>query len=97
MDDPTTALAQQLYHILVVLCNKGRPVATLMQIAPGPLAASGIAESDAADEESKEVINEWKREVTAVQGSLKAMFNSQFGSTFRSYNNPTYFSRKLFR
>ena len=52
---------------------------------------------DAADEESKEVINEWKREVSAVQGSLKAMFNSQFGSTFRSYNNPTYFSRKLFR
>ena len=25
------------------------------------------------------------------------MFNPQFGSTFRSYNNPTYFSRKLFR
>lgn len=52
---------------------------------------------DATDEASKEVINEWKREVTAVQRSLKAMFNSQFGSTFRSYNNPTYFSRKLFR
>ena len=39
---------------------------------------------DVTDEASKEVINEWKREVTAVQRSLKAMFNSQFGSTFRS-------------
>ena len=52
---------------------------------------------DVESEESKQVLNEWKKEVTTVQRDLKAMFNSQFGSTFRSYNNPTYFSRKLFR
>ena len=52
---------------------------------------------DVESEESKQVLNEWKKEVTTVQRNLKAMFNSQFGSTFRSYNNPTYFSRKLFR
>ena len=52
---------------------------------------------DVESEESKRVLNEWKKEVTTVQRNLKAMFNSQFGSTFRSYNNPTYFSRKLFR
>ena len=32
-----------------------------------------------------------------IQDSLRAMFNPHFGSTFRSHNNPTYFSRKLFR
>jgi len=52
---------------------------------------------DVEDEEARQVLNEWKREISAVQRSLKAMFNRQFGSTFRSYNNPTYFSRKLFR
>ena len=52
---------------------------------------------DVESAESKQVLNEWKKEVTTVQRDLKAMFNSQFGSTFRSYNNPTYFSRKLFR
>ena len=52
---------------------------------------------DVEDSDSREVIEEWKREVTTVQISLKSIFNSQFGSAFRSYNNPTYFSRKLFR
>jgi len=52
---------------------------------------------DVESAEAKQVIEEWKEEVTNVQHSLKAMFNSQFGSAFRSYNNPTYFSRKLFR
>lgn len=27
----------------------------------------------------------------------KAVFNEQFGSLFRTYHNPTYFSRRLFR
>lgn len=29
--------------------------------------------------------------------STKRVFNQQFGSVFRTYNNPTYFSRRLFR
>ena len=49
------------------------------------------------DSEAIQVIEDWKREVVAVQLSLKSMFNNQFGSAFRSHNNPTYFSRKLFR
>ena len=48
-------------------------------------------------EEAKAVINDWKEEVLTIQSSLRSMFNPQFGSTFRSHNNPTYFSRKLFR
>ena len=52
---------------------------------------------DVEGSDSKAVIEEWKKEVTTVQLSLKAMFNCQFGSAFRSHNNPTYFSRKLFR
>lgn len=44
-----------------------------------------------------QVIEEWKSEVNAVTESLKNMFNPHFGSMFRSHNNPTYFSRKLFR
>eukprot|EP00088_Acartia_fossae_P035820 TRINITY_DN36939_c0_g1_i1.p1 TRINITY_DN36939_c0_g1~~TRINITY_DN36939_c0_g1_i1.p1 ORF type:complete len:154 (+),score=15.14 TRINITY_DN36939_c0_g1_i1:343-804(+) len=52
---------------------------------------------DIEDVEAKQVIGEWKSEVDAVCLSLKNMFNPHFGSMFRSYNNPTYFSRKLFR
>ena len=43
------------------------------------------------------MIQDWKVEVEQVQSSLRNMFNPHFGSLFRSYNNPTYFSRKLFR
>ena len=49
------------------------------------------------DAGSREVIEKWKTEVSEVQNTLKCLFNTQFGSAFRSYNNPTYFSRKLFR
>jgi len=28
---------------------------------------------------------------------MKHVFNGQFGSLFRTYHNPTYFSRRLFR
>ena len=36
-------------------------------------------------------------QVRGLQDSLRAMFNPHFGSTFRSHNNPTYFSHNLFR
>jgi len=49
------------------------------------------------EEEAKLIIEEWKEEVRGIQCDLRAMFNPHFGSTFRSHNNPTYFSRKLFR
>jgi len=52
---------------------------------------------DLEEQEAKQVIAEWKKEASEVSKSLRNMFNTQFGSMFRSYNNPTYFSRKLFR
>ena len=52
---------------------------------------------EVSEPEAQEVIEQWKAEVLEVQTNLKSLFNTQFGSAFRSYNNPTYFSRKLFR
>jgi len=48
-------------------------------------------------EEEQKIIEEWKSELRTLQEGLKNMFNPHFGSTFRTHNNPTYFSRKLFR
>lgn len=31
------------------------------------------------------------------RNATKCVFNKQFGSVFRTYHNPTYFSRRLFR
>lgn len=31
------------------------------------------------------------------RNEIKCVFNKQFGSVFRTYHNPTYFSRRLFR
>lgn len=31
------------------------------------------------------------------RNNIKCVFNNQFGSVFRTYHNPTYFSRRLFR
>ncbi|CAG2117926.1 unnamed protein product, partial [Medioppia subpectinata] len=33
----------------------------------------------------------------ALRARTKTLFNPQFGSIFRTHNNPTYFSRRLFR
>jgi len=52
---------------------------------------------DCQDQNTIEVVKEWQKEVGLVQYNLRNMFNPHFGSLFRSHNNPTYFSRKLFR
>jgi len=44
-----------------------------------------------------EVLDAWSEELEKGRVRLKEMFNPQFGSAFRSSNNPTYFSRRLFR
>uniref|UniRef100_A0A8C4HUG1 5'-nucleotidase domain-containing protein 3 n=1 Tax=Dicentrarchus labrax TaxID=13489 RepID=A0A8C4HUG1_DICLA len=44
------------------------------------------------DPASQAVVNEWIRE-----RETKDIFNGQFGSLFRTYHNPTYFSRRLSR
>lgn len=40
---------------------------------------------------------EWKQERRELRWNLKALFNPRFGSVFRTYNNSTYFTRRLVR
>lgn len=47
--------------------------------------------------ESQEVIKEWVKERQELRVITKNIFNPQFGSLFRTYHNPTYFSRRLNR
>lgn len=43
------------------------------------------------------ILNEWIEERDELRNEIKRVFNKQFGSVFRTYHNPTYFSRRLFR
>ncbi|KAJ9593389.1 hypothetical protein L9F63_015093 [Diploptera punctata] len=47
--------------------------------------------------EQKEVLELWEKERDELRQNIKTVFNKQFGSVFRTYHNPTYFSRRLFR
>uniref|UniRef100_A0A3Q1B0F0 5'-nucleotidase domain containing 3 n=1 Tax=Amphiprion ocellaris TaxID=80972 RepID=A0A3Q1B0F0_AMPOC len=49
------------------------------------------------DPASQAVVEEWIREREAMRPQTKDIFNAQFGSLFRTYHNPTYFSRRLSR
>eukprot|EP00794_Sanderia_malayensis_P009629 gene9629-10617_t len=49
------------------------------------------------DTEAKELFTKWRNERKEVRRTLKAIFNPYFGSVFRTYHNPTYFSRRLTR
>ncbi|XP_068694165.1 5'-nucleotidase domain-containing protein 2-like isoform X3 [Montipora foliosa] len=44
-----------------------------------------------------ELKEEWKQERRDLRWKLKALFNPRFGSVFRTYNNSTYFTRRLVR
>jgi len=52
---------------------------------------------DAEDEVSRQIISKWLSERDQLRKEMKHVFNGQFGSLFRTYHNPTYFSRRLFR
>ncbi|XP_013135166.1 PREDICTED: 5'-nucleotidase domain-containing protein 3 [Papilio polytes] len=43
------------------------------------------------------VLAHWAAERDRLRNDTKSVFNKQFGSVFRTYHNPTYFSRRLFR
>ncbi|XP_044172224.1 LOW QUALITY PROTEIN: 5'-nucleotidase domain-containing protein 2-like [Acropora millepora] len=45
----------------------------------------------------RELKEEWKQERRDLRWKLKALFNPRFGSVFRTYNNSTYFTRRLVR
>ncbi|XP_055922442.1 5'-nucleotidase domain-containing protein 3 [Eupeodes corollae] len=42
-------------------------------------------------------LKNWMNERDILRNETKKVFNTQFGSVFRTYHNPTYFSRRLFR
>ncbi|CAH2102437.1 unnamed protein product [Euphydryas editha] len=52
---------------------------------------------DYKEPEAVEVIDQWMAERDYLRNATKSVFNPQFGSVFRTYHNPTYFSRRLFR
>ncbi|XP_059392792.1 5'-nucleotidase domain-containing protein 3-like [Carassius carassius] len=49
------------------------------------------------DPESQTVIQQWINEREEMRLRTKDIFNIQFGSLFRTYHNPTYFTRRLSR
>ncbi|MGH0148762.1 UNVERIFIED_CONTAM: hypothetical protein FKN15_040380 [Acipenser sinensis] len=49
------------------------------------------------DAESQMVLKQWIQEREVMRLRTKNIFNNQFGSLFRTYHNPTYFSRRLSR
>uniref|UniRef100_A0A3B3Y6P4 5'-nucleotidase domain containing 3 n=1 Tax=Poecilia mexicana TaxID=48701 RepID=A0A3B3Y6P4_9TELE len=49
------------------------------------------------DPATQAVVEEWIKEREAMKPQTKDIFNAQFGSLFRTYHNPTYFSRRLSR
>lgn len=52
---------------------------------------------DCEDPEEIEILAKWMAERDRLRNSIKCVFNENFGSVFRTYHNPTYFSRRLFR
>ena len=52
---------------------------------------------DTDDIEAEEELQLWMKERDQLRNEIKRVFNKQFGSVFRTYHNPTYFSRRLFR
>ncbi|MBN3275595.1 NT5D2 protein, partial [Polyodon spathula] len=49
------------------------------------------------DAESQTILLEWRKERHELRSVTKNLFNPQFGSIFRTYHNPTYFSQRLCR
>ncbi|XP_044740983.1 5'-nucleotidase domain-containing protein 3 isoform X2 [Chrysoperla carnea] len=52
---------------------------------------------DFDDAEAQAILAKWMQERDVLRNEIKKVFNEQFGSVFRTYHNPTYFSRRLFR
>ncbi|KAJ8953241.1 hypothetical protein NQ318_015821 [Aromia moschata] len=52
---------------------------------------------DCEDPEEQRILAKWMGERDRLRNDIKYVFNKQFGSVFRTYHNPTYFSRRLFR
>lgn len=52
---------------------------------------------DIDDADAQIALKKWNEERDRLRNITKRIFNKQFGSVFRTYHNPSYFSRRLFR
>lgn len=52
---------------------------------------------DQEDSDSQAIIKRWETERDDIRVFTKSLFNERFGSLFRTHNNPTFFSHRLFR
>ncbi|GFU91651.1 5'-nucleotidase domain-containing protein 3 [Trichonephila clavipes] len=61
-------------------------------------AVSWLKSFQSASQKSYDQDSEYiRKEYESTRAFTKAQFNKQFGSIFRTHDNPTYFSRRLFR
>ncbi|XP_012231290.1 5'-nucleotidase domain-containing protein 3 isoform X1 [Linepithema humile] len=90
----TGAIIKELTHEIETLNDpKFKENANWLQMLTGVIEEHQDYEGPQVQEE----LDEWMRERDQLRNEIKSVFNKQFGSVFRTYHNPTYFSRRLFR
>ncbi|XP_012275020.1 5'-nucleotidase domain-containing protein 3 isoform X2 [Orussus abietinus] len=90
----TGAIIKELTHEIETLNDpKFKENANWLQMLTGLIEDN----QDYEGEEAQAQLAEWMKERDELRDAIKRVFNKQFGSVFRTYHNPTYFSRRLFR
>ncbi|XP_012239554.1 5'-nucleotidase domain-containing protein 3 isoform X1 [Bombus impatiens] len=90
----TGAIITELTHEIATLNNpKFKENANWLQMLTGLIEEH----QDYEGTDVQAVLDEWIKERDKLRNEIKRVFNEQFGSVFRTYHNPTYFSRRLFR
>ncbi|KYM90979.1 5'-nucleotidase domain-containing protein 3 [Atta colombica] len=90
----TGAIIKELTHEIETLNDpKFKENANWLQMLTGLIEEHQDYEGPKVQNE----LDEWMRERDQLRNEIKSVFNEQFGSVFRTYHNPTYFSRRLFR
>ncbi|XP_029661742.1 5'-nucleotidase domain-containing protein 3 isoform X2 [Formica exsecta] len=90
----TGAIIKELTHEIETLNDpKFKENANWLQMLTGVIEEHQDYEGPKVQEE----LDEWIKERDQLRNEIKSVFNKQFGSVFRTYHNPTYFSRRLFR
>ncbi|XP_066603588.1 5'-nucleotidase domain-containing protein 3 isoform X1 [Prorops nasuta] len=90
----TGAIIRELTHEIETLNHpKFKENANWLQMLTGLIEQH----QDFEGPEVQEYLEKWMKERDQLRNDIKRVFNEQFGSVFRTYHNPTYFSRRLFR
>ncbi|XP_067636540.1 5'-nucleotidase domain-containing protein 3 [Eurosta solidaginis] len=90
----TGAIINELTHEIETLNNvKFKTNANWLQMLTQLIEETQDYECEAA----RICLEKWQAERDMLRNRTKMVFNGQFGSVFRTYHNPTYFSRRLFR